>query len=255
MKRTGRLKQSVCRWCYPGLPLEALCREAAALGLSSVELLGPEEWPTVQQFGLTCAVAQGPGSIGEGWNQPEHHDRLVREAECLLPQIADAGIPNMIVFSGNRAGLSDAAGMENCARGLARLMPLAERRGVTLLMELLSSKADHRDYQCDHTAWGVALAQQIGSERFKLLYDIYHMQIMEGDIIATIRQHSASLGHYHTGGVPGRGEIDETQELNYAVIAQAIADTGYEGYLGHEFIPKSDPMAALKRAVEICTVL
>ncbi len=254
MERTGRLKQSVCRWCYPGLTLEALCREAAALGLTSVELLGPNEWPTAQRFGLTCAVALGPGSIGEGWNHPAHHDRLVRDTERLLPQIADAGIANMIVFSGNRAGQSDAAGLEQCAQGLARIVPQAERLGVTLLMELLSS-ADHTDYQCDHTAWGVALAQQVGSERFKLLYDIYHMQVMEGNVIATLRQHSLFLGHYHTGGVPGRHEIDETQELNYAAIARAIADTGYTGYLGHEFLPTTDPLAALKQAVEICTVL
>jgi hydroxypyruvate isomerase len=253
-KRQGRLRQSVCQWCYPGIPLDDLCRQAAALGITSVELLGPDEWPTVQAHGLTCAVANGPGTIDDGWNRLENHDTLVRESERLLPLIAEAGIPNMIVFSGNRRGLSDADGLVNCGEGLRRIMPQAEELGVTVLMELLNSKVDHHDYQCDHTAWGAELAAHIGSERFKLLYDIYHMQIMEGDVIATIRRHQAHIGHYHTGGVPGRHEIDGTQELNYRTIAQAIADTGFSGYFAHEFIPQADPMSSLRQAIEICTV-
>lgn len=250
----GRLRQSVCRWCYGKLSLEELCQGAAAMGIQSVELLGPGDWPTVKKHGLTCAVANGPGGIVEGWNKPEDHDKLVKESERLLPLIAEAKLPQMIVFSGNRRGLSDAEGLENCAAGLKRIMALAEDLKVTVCMELLNSKINHKDYQCDHTSWGVELAKRIGSDRFKLLYDIYHMQIMEGDVIHTIQENIAYISHFHTGGVPGRNEIDETQELNYARIARAIADTGFTGYFAHEFIPKRDPLASLRQAVEICTV-
>ncbi len=250
----GRLKQSVCRWCYGKLSLDELCRAAVDMGLKSVELLGPDDWPTVKQHGLICAMPNGPGGIEEGWNRVENHDRLVMESERLLPLIARAGIPNMIVFSGNRRGLSDRDGIVNCARGLKRITKLAEEQGVTLCMELLNSKVDHKDYQCDHTAWGVDLAKEIGSNRFKLLYDIYHMQIMEGDVIRTIQENIGHIGHFHTGGVPGRNEIDATQELNYPRIAAAIADTGYQGYFAHEFIPKRDPLASLREAVKLCDV-
>ncbi|MBW3625650.1 MAG: sugar phosphate isomerase/epimerase, partial [Armatimonadetes bacterium] len=191
------LKQSVCKWCYGGIPLDTFCAEAKKIGLHSVELLGPNDWPTVKKHGLTCAVANGPGGIVEGWNRMADHDRLVKESERLLPLVAEAGLPNMIVFSGNRRGISDAEGLENCAKGLQRIMPLAEKLNVTVVMELLNSKRDHRDYQADHTAWGVELAKRIGSERFKLLYDIYHMQIMEGDVIRTIERNHPYYGHYH----------------------------------------------------------
>ncbi|HSE44100.1 MAG TPA: TIM barrel protein [Gemmatimonadales bacterium] len=250
----GRLKQSVCRWCYDPMPLEELCRNAAAIGLASVELLDEAEWPVVRRFGLTCAMANGPGSIEDGWNRPDLHDRLVAGAERLLSLAAAAGVPNLIVFSGNRGGLSDADGIANCASGLSRITPVAERVGVTLCLELLNSRVDHRDYQCDHTSWGVEVLKRVGSPRLKLLYDIYHMQIMEGDVIRTIRDNLQHIGHFHTGGVPGRGEIDDSQELNYRRICQAIADAGFKGYVGQEFVPTRDPMTSLRQGVEICTV-
>lgn len=250
----GRLKQSVCRWCYGNMSLEDLCRNAKQMGILSVELLGEREWPIVKQFGLTCAVANGPGGIPEGWNRLANHDRLVRESERLLPLVKEAGLPNMIVFSGNRAGMADDEGLANCAVGLKRIMPLAEQLGVTVIMELLNSKRSHKDYMCDRTPWGVELCKRVGSPRFKLLYDIFHMQIMEGDVIDTIRENAQFIAHYHTGGVPGRNEIDETQELNYRRIAQAIVETGFSGYFAHEFIPKRDPMTSLRAAVKLCDV-
>jgi hydroxypyruvate isomerase len=251
----GRLKQSVCRWCYGSMPLEDLCREAARLGLASVELLSEDEWDVPGRFGLTCAVANGPGGITRGWNRTDLHDGLVARSEDLLPKVAAAGLPQMIVFSGNREpGLSDDAGLAACAAGLRRIMPLAEELGVTVVMELLNSKRDHGGYMCDRTPWGVELVERVGSDRFRLLYDIYHMQIMEGDVIATVLEHLDRIGHFHTGGVPGRREIDDTQELYYPRICRAIADAGFTGYLGQEFIPSRDPMASLAEAVRICTV-
>jgi hydroxypyruvate isomerase len=250
----SRLGQSVCKWCYGSIPLDEFCQAAKKMGLQSVELLGENEWPTVKKYGLTCAMANGPSGIGDGWNRPADHDKLVKESERLLPLVKAAGLPNMIVFSGNRRGISDAEGLENCAKGLKRIMPLAEQLGVTVCMELLNSKRDHKDYQCDRTAWGVELAKRVGSDRFKLLYDIYHMQIMEGDVIATIRENIDYIGHFHTGWVPGRNEIDDTQELTYRRVAEAIADTGFTGFIAQEFIPRRDPLASLKQGVEICWV-
>ena len=250
----GRLKQSVCRWCYQSMPLDVLCRNAAEMGLKSVELLSEGEWATPKQFGLTCAVANGPSTIPVGFNRLDQHDRLVAESERLLPLVAAAGIPQMIVFSGNRAGMSDADGLANCAVGLKRIMPTAERLGVTVIMELLNSKVDHKDYMCDHTTWGVELVKRVGSPRFKLLYDIYHMQIMEGDVIRTIRDNFAYIGHFHTGGVPGRHEIDDAQELNYARIMTTLAELGYTGFVGQEFIPVREPMVSLREAYRLCNV-
>jgi hydroxypyruvate isomerase len=250
----GRLKQSVCRWCYGGISLDTLCRDVSAMGFKSVELLSENEWATLTPFGLTCAVANGPSTIPVGFNRRNEHDRLVKESERLLPLVAAAGIPQMIVFSGNRAGMSDAEGLENCAIGLRRIMPLAEQLGVTVIMELLNSKVDHKDYMCDHTAWGVELCKRVGSERFKLLYDVYHMQIMEGDVIRTIRDNFAYIGHYHTGGVPGRHEIDDAQELNYPRIMRTLAELGYTGFVGQEFIPTREPMVSLREAYTLCNV-
>jgi hydroxypyruvate isomerase len=250
----GRLKQSVCQWCYAKMPLEELCRSAREIGLASVELLGEAQWPMVKKYGLTCAMANGPTEIEVGLNRPSEHDRFVKESERLIPLVAAAGLPNMIVFSGNRGGMGDGEGLENCAKGLARIVPIAERHGVTVCMELLNSKVDHLDYQCDRTAWGVELVKRVGSPRFRLLYDIYHMQIMEGDVIRTIRDNFVHIAHFHTGGVPGRHEIDETQELHYPAIMQAIADLGYRGYIGQEFIPTRDPMTSLRQGVTICDV-
>jgi hydroxypyruvate isomerase len=250
----GRLKQSVCRWCYGGMSLEDLCRHASTMGIQSVELLGEKEWSVPMQFGMTCAVANGPTSIGVGWNRTENHDKFVKESERLLPLVKAAGIPNMIVFSGNRGGLSDADGIKNCITGLKRVTPLAESLGVTIVMELLNSKVDHKDYQCDRTPWGVEVVKGVGSDRFKLLYDIYHMQIMEGDVIRTIRDHGAHIAHYHTAGVPGRHELDETQELNYGAVCRAIVDSGFKGFLAQEFIPTRDAMTSLREAVRVCDV-
>jgi hydroxypyruvate isomerase len=248
----GRLKQSIARWCYGGIELESLCRTAVALGYHSIELLSEPEWPVVAKHGLACAIANGPGSIAKGWNRREHHEKLVAESKRLLPLVKAAGIPQMIVFSGNRDGQADADGLAICAEGLRAITPLAEQLGVTVIMELLNSKVDHHDYQCDRTPWGVELVKQVGSPRFKLLYDIYHMQIMEGDVIRTLRDHKDAIAHYHTGGVPGRAEIDDTQELNYGAICRAIVDTGFTGYLAQEFIPRRDPVESLAQAARIC---
>lgn len=255
-KLKGRVNHSVCKWCYPNIPLEDLCKAAKDIGLSSIELLGPEEWPTLKKYGLTCAMPWGAGKgIVDGWNNPQLHDELLASFEDVIPKAANAGLEKIITFSGNRKGLSDEQGLENCALGLKRLMKTAEKYKITVSMELLNSKVNHKDYQCDHTAWGVELVKRVGSDRFKLLYDIYHMQIMEGDVIATIRDYHPYFSHYHTGGVPGRNEIDETQELYYPAIMKAILDTGYTGFVGQEFIPKhAEPLVSLKNSVRICDV-
>ncbi len=251
----GNLKQSVCRWCYAKMDLEGLCRNAAEIGLKSVELLDVEELDVPLRHGLTCAMVNGPSGIARGWNRLEDHDQLIKTSKELLASVGELGMPNMIVFSGNtQRGQSSEQGLDACAQGLTKIMKAAEKHGVTVCMELLNSKVDHRGYQCDHTEWGVKLVEKIGHERFKLLYDIYHMQIMEGDVIRTIRTHKDHIAHYHTGGVPGRNEIDETQELNYRTICQAIIDTGFTGYLAQEFIPKRDPMTSLAQAAGICDV-
>ena len=261
----GRINHSVCKWCYPKVSLEELCVAGKAMGLTSVELLQPPDFPTLKKHDLVCAMvsspsAKGPdgksiGGIERAFNRKEHHDALAQAYEPQINAVADAGFKNLICFSGNRAGLDDAAGLANCAEGLKRILPIAEKRGVIICMELLNSKVNHPDYMCDHTAWGAELVQRISSPNFKLLYDIYHMQIMEGDVIATIRKHHDVIAHYHTGGVPGRHEIDETQELQYPAIMRAIAETGYKGHVAQEFIPaKPEPLASLKQAVGICDV-
>ncbi|MBA4055115.1 MAG: hydroxypyruvate isomerase [Marivirga sp.] len=252
----GKVNHSVCRWCYNSIPLEDLCKAAKEIGLSSIELTGPDEWPVLQKYGLTSALPWGAGKgIVDGFNNLALHDELVKSYSEVIPKAAAAGLTQIICFSGNRKGLDDEKGIENCAIGLKRLMPVAEKHKVTIVMELLNSKVDHKDYQCDHTEWGVELCDKIGSDRFKLLYDIYHMQIMEGDVIATIKKYQKYISHYHTGGVPGRNEIDETQELNYPAIMKAIVETGYKGYVAQEFIPKrEDKLASLRQGVQICDV-
>jgi hydroxypyruvate isomerase len=224
------------------------------MGFQSVELLGEKDWATVKQHGLTCAMANGPSTIPVGFNRPSEHDRLMAESERLLPLVAAAGLPNMIVFSGNRGGMSDGEGLENCVRGLKRITPIAERVGVTVCMELLNSKVNHKDYMCDHTAWGAELVERVGSARFKLLYDIYHMQIMEGDVIRTIRDNFGAIAHFHTGGVPGRHELDATQELQYPAIMRAIVDLGYTGFVAQEFVPARDPLTSLREGFQVCDV-
>jgi hydroxypyruvate isomerase len=259
-KTGGNLNHSVCKWCYAKTPLETLCESSKDIGLNSIELLGPNDWPTLKKFNLTCAMATNPtvdglGGIPKAWNRVENHDKLVAAYEDYIPKAAAAGLPNIICFSGNRAGLPDEQGIENCAKGLKRIMATAEKHKVNIVMELLNSKVNHADYQCDHTEWGVEMCKKVGSERMKLLYDIYHMQIMEGDVIATIKKHHQYIAHYHTGGVPGRHEIDESQELYYPAIMKAIVDTGYKGFIGQEFIPaRTDVIASLKQGIKICDV-
>ncbi len=255
-QRHGKINHSVCRWCYSKVSLDDLCKAAKEMGVQSVELQGPAEWPTIKKYGLTCAMAHGAGmGIERGWNRIENHQKLIESYSDVIPKVAEAGLQNLICFSGNRAGLDDAQGIENCAEGLKKLMPLAEKHKVNIVMELLNSKVDHKDYQCAHTEWGVDLCEAVGSERFKLLYDIYHMQIMEGDVIATIRKHHKYIAHYHTGGVPGRHEIDDSQELNYKPIMEAIVKTGFKGHVAQEFIPaRTDVIASLKQGVDICDV-
>jgi len=252
----GRVNHSVCKWCYAKIPLDTMCEAARRIGLQSVELLTVADFPVLKKHGLICAMVTGvPGNIPHGLNRLENHDAIAAYFEDTLPKVADAGYPNMICFSGNRAGMDDEEGLRNCAIGLKRIVGLAERRKVTVCMELLNSKVDHRDYMGDHTAWGFELCRQVGSERFKILYDIYHMQIMEGDVIRTIRKNHQYIAHYHTGGVPGRHEIDDTQELFYPAIMQAVVDTGFKGFVAQEFIPsRADALASLEQGVHICDV-
>jgi len=255
-KLKGRINHSVCKWCYDKIPLEEFCQAGKEMGLQSVELLYVKDFPTLKKYGLTCAVVSGvPGGIENGLNRVENHDKIVEFMEQTLPAAAEFGAPNVICFSGNRKGMSDEQGLENCAIGLKRIAPIAEKHKVTVIMELLNSKVNHKDYQCDYSKWGVELCKRVGSERFKLLYDIYHMQIMEGDICATIKANNPYFAHYHTGGVPGRNEIDETQELNYPLVMKTIVETGYKGFVAQEFIPKrADKLASLKQGVQICDV-
>jgi len=256
---SASIKHSVSRWCYPDRSVAELARAGKQMGLDSIELLGPSDWPVVKQHGLTCAMATAPAKdeygLANGWNDPANHEALVPLYKERIRAVAEAGLPNLICFSGTRDGLSDEQGLRNCVEGLKQIVPVAEAHGVTLCMELLNSTVDHPGYQCDRTAWGVELVDRVGSPRFRLLYDIYHMQIMEGDVIRTIRTHHDAIAHYHTAGVPGRHEIDDTQELNYPAIVRAIAETGYEGYIGQEFIPTADdPMQSLREAIEVCSV-
>jgi hydroxypyruvate isomerase len=251
---SAKIKQSVCRWCYRDIPLEDLCASAKAMGFSSVELLSENEWAVARKHGLECAISNSFGSIDVGFNRREHHDKLVTDGERLIPLAAAAGVTKIVVFSGNRAGLADVEGIANCVAGLRRLMPAAERHGVTLCMEMLNSKVNHKDYHADHTAWAVKVVEGVASPRFRLLYDIYHMQVMEGDVIATIKANAQHIAHFHTGGVPGRAEIDDTQELNYRRVMETIVELGYAGFVGQEFIPRRDPMTSLRQAFAICDV-
>ncbi len=253
--RKQTFRHSVCRWPYGSKSLEELCEFAVEIGIESIELLNPEDFETVKKYGLTCAMANSvPLSLTDGFNDPSIHDKLKNEYFELFPVVADAGFDKIICFSGNRKGLDDETGLENCAKGLEPVVKKASEYGLTICMELLNSKVDHVDYQCDHTEWGVALCEKLGLDNFKLLYDIYHMQIMEGDIIATIRKYHPYIAHYHTGGVPGRNEIDETQELYYPAIMEAISETGFDGFVAQEFIPsREDVFASLKQGVEICS--
>ena len=252
--RSGRLKQSVCKWCYRDMPLDELARNAAEIGLKSVELLTEEEWPVVEKHGLICAVGTGVNGIPDGLNDTANHAVMEKNFRRLLPLAKKHGVPNLICFSGNRRNVSDERAWENSALLLNKVKSQAEDEGVTIVLELLNSKVDHPDYHCDTTPWGVEVMKRVESPRVKLLYDIYHMQIMEGDVIRTIRDNFRYIGHFHTGGNPGRHEIDATQELNYKAICEAIVELKFDGYLAQEFIPVLDPMTSLREAAAICDV-
>lgn len=251
--KNGRINQSVCRWCYRKFSLEQLCALAVKIGLKSVELLRPTELPTVKKYGLICAMVNSHG-IKDGVNNKENHSKCLSSIRESIDATAEHGFPNVIAFSGNRAGIPDDAGLENAVIGLKQIVGYAEKKKVTICIELLNSRVNHKDYMFDCMNWGVELCRKVGSDRLKILYDIYHAQIMEGDIIRTIRQYREYIGHYHTGGNPGRHEIDETQELYYPAIMRAIVETGFTGYVGQEFIPTRDPLLSLVQGVRICDV-
>lgn len=255
----GNINHSVCRWCYGGIPLEEFCAGAKKMGITAIDLVGPKDWPVLQKYGLYSSMCNGAEiNLEDGWNHTEFHPQLIKNYSEMIPLVAKAGYKQLICFSGSRRNLDNETGWKNCAEGLKQVVGIAEKHKVTLVMELLNSKVDHKDYQCDRTFWGVELAKRVGSENFKLLYDIYHMQIDEGDVIRTIRDNHTYISHYHTGGVPGRREIDETQELYYPAIMKAIIDLGFKGYVAQEFIPSSKDskgqLAALENAVKLCDV-
>ncbi|HEU0142893.1 MAG TPA: TIM barrel protein [Bryobacteraceae bacterium] len=254
VERKGRIKQSACRWCYSKIPAEDFVREGARLGLKSIDLAPAAEWPVLKKYGLPPTMIGGGTTIPDGFNRKENHAGIEERFRESVRNAVTVGAPSIIVFSGNRRGMSDEEGLENCVTGLKKIMPIAEDKGILVCMELLNSKVDHADYMCDHTKWGVALAKRVASPYFKLLYDIYHMQIMEGDVIRTLRENAEYIGHLHTGGNPGRNEIDGTQELNYRAIANAVVEMGFSGYMAHEFIPKRNPLESLAEAVELCDV-
>lgn len=252
----GNINHSVCRWCYGDFPLEKLCSVAKNIGLKGIDLVGPKDWKVLKSYGLDSSMCNGAEiNLVNGWNNKEYHATLIKNYTEMIPLVAAAGYKNLICFSGNRDGMDDETGLKNSVEGLKQIMAIAEKNKVQVVMELLNSKVNHKDYQCDRTPWGVELVKRLGSENFKLLYDIYHMQIDEGDVIRTIQDNHQYFAHYHTGGVPGRNEIDETQELYYPAIMKAIVETGHKGYVAQEFIPKNaDKFASLRKAINICDV-
>ncbi|WP_300600386.1 TIM barrel protein [Niabella sp.] len=259
MSLKGNINHSVCRWTYGNLSLEQLCANVKDLGFAAIDLVGPKDWDTLKKYGIYSSMCNGAEiNLVDGWNEPNFHSTLIKNYTDHIEYVAKAGYKNLICFSGNRRGMDDESGLKNCVQGLKKILQHAEKNNVTLVMELLNSKVDHHDYMCDHSAWGVELCKRLGSENFKLLYDIYHMQIDEGNVIANIRAHHSYFAHYHTAGVPGRHELNELQELNYPAIMKAIVATGFKGYVAQEFIPtgKTDDerKQALKDAVLLCDV-
>jgi hydroxypyruvate isomerase len=255
VERKGRIQQSACRWCYSHISVDQLSEYGAQIGLRGVDLLQPDEYDIPRRYGLICTMGYtGAGEIGKALNRVENHAGIEEKLRTNIPRAAKAAVPNVITFSGNRGGMSDDEGAKNTITGLNRVKKIAEDHGVTICLELLNSKRDHHDYMCDHTAWGVRVMQEVNSPSVKLLYDIYHMQIMEGDLIATIRENIQWIGHFHTGGVPGRHELDNTQEVQWDGVMRAIADTGFKGYVAHEFVPTGDPLASLRKGVDLCDV-
>jgi hydroxypyruvate isomerase len=256
LKLKGNINHSVSRWCFDTLDLETLCVEAKKMGITGIDLVGPEAWSTLKKHNLVSTMCNGAElNLVDGFNDLQFHEKLIQRYTEMIPRVAEAGYKNLICFSGNRRGKTDEEGWTNCVIGLQKLIPLAEKYNITLAMELLNSRIDHKDYQCDRMAWGVELAKRINSPNFKLLYDIYHMQIDEGDVIRTIKNNIQYIAHFHTAGVPGRNEIDGTQELNYPAIMKAIAATGFKGFVGQEFVPKNpDKLASLQQAITICDI-
>ncbi len=253
--RKGRIKQSVSRWCYKDIPLDKLCAYSAQIGCKGIDLLGPEDYEVPKRYGLVCAMGYGGGGdIPNALNRVENHAKIEENFRKNIPLAAKAGVPNMITFSGNRAGMSDEEGAKNTITGLNRIKKIGEDNGVVICLELLNSKVNHKDYMCDHTAWGVQVVQAVNSPNVKLLYDIYHMQIMEGDLVKTIQDNIQWLAHFHTGGVPGRHELDGTQEVQWDGVMRGIAATDFHGYVAHEFVPTRDPLASLREAVDLCDV-
>lgn len=252
----GNIHHAVCRWCFSSMSVEALCKAAVEMGIEGIDLVGPKDWPVLKKYNLVSSMCNGAEiSLTEGWNDTQYHSTLIKNYEEHIELVAKAGYKNLICFSGNSRGMDDETGLRNCEKGLKQILKLAEKKGVVLQMELLNSKVNHKDYMCHKSSWGVELCKRIQSENFKLLYDIYHMQVDEGDIISTIQNNSMYFGHYHTAGVPGRHEIDHTQELNYAAIMKAIVKTGFNDYVAQEFIPtQSNPLNSLKEAILICDV-
>ena len=260
LKLKGNINHSVCQWTYNFIPLEELCVEVKKIGIGAIDLIAPKDWPTLKKHGLFCSMCYiaGKVSLTEGWNNKTFHPQLIKDFSETIPLVKEAGYKNLICFSGNRNGMDDETGMNNCVEGLKQIIGLAEKNDVIIQMELLNSKINHKDYMCDKTPWGVELAKKIGSPNFKLLYDIYHMQIDEGDVIRTLTDNYQYIGHYHTAGVPGRHEINESQELYYPAIMEAIVKTGFTDYVAQEFVPtgktNDEKIAALKDAVRRCDV-
>jgi hydroxypyruvate isomerase len=253
--KSGRLKQSVSRWCYSRIPMPQFCEAVKEMGLTAIDLLEEAEWQAAADHGLVCSMAYaGGGSIRDGLNYKKNHDAIVKNFEEKIPRAAKMKLPNVITFFGNRMGLGDAEAKATCIEGLNRVKKIGEDNGVTICVELLNSKVDHKDYQGDHTAFGLEIVKAVNSPRVKLLYDAYHMQIMEGDLIRTIREAKDWIAHVHTGGVPGRHELDGTQEVNWRAVAQALVDSGFQGYMAHEFVPTRDPLTSLREAVALCDV-
>jgi hydroxypyruvate isomerase len=256
----GNINHSVCQWTYNFMPLEELCKAVKKIGFSAIDLIAPKDWPMLQKYGIYSSMCYigGKVSLTEGFNNKNYHEQLIKDYLEVIPLMVKAGYKNVICFSGNRKGMDDETGLKNCVEGLQKILPTAEKNGVTVQMELLNSKVNHKDYMCDKTPWGVELCKRLASSNFKLLYDIYHMQIDEGDVIRTITDNAQYIGHYHTAGVPGRHEIDENQELYYPAIMKAIVATGFKGYVAQEFIPtgkdEKQKLASLKNAIKICDV-
>jgi hydroxypyruvate isomerase len=257
LKLKGNINHSVCRWCYESIPFEEFCQAVKGLEIPAIDLVAPGDWALLQKYGLYSSMCytNGPISLTDGFAGPAFHDKLIAQFNEVIPLMVKAGYKDVICFSGSRRGMDDETGLNNCVKGLQQILPLAEKNGITIQMELLNSKVNHKDYMCDRTAWGVALCKKLGSPNFKLLYDIYHMQIDEGDVIRTIQDNYSYIGHYHTGGVPGRHEIDDTQELYYPAIMKAILATGFKGYVAQEFMPaEKDKIGSLHKAILICDV-